>query len=108
MPPVQKHRWKRDRYDVRLTLLRTEALQELSETHSHRTVVTLVIVVLVLINTLYVAAEFSAVSAYLPRWARNMIDTDDLVQETVVSTLKHIDVFDSYAARAGRRYDNKS
>jgi hypothetical protein len=43
----QKHRWKRD---VRLTLLRTEALKELSETHSHRTVVTLVIVVLVWIN----------------------------------------------------------
>ena len=36
-------------------MLRTEALQDLSETHSHRMVVTLVIVVLVLINTLYVA-----------------------------------------------------
>ena len=38
-------------------MLRTEALQDLSETHSHRMVVTLVIVVLVLINTLYVADQ---------------------------------------------------
>ena len=33
-------------------------------------------------------------SGRLPRWAREMIDTDDLVQETVVNTLKHIDVFE--------------
>jgi RNA polymerase sigma factor (sigma-70 family) len=33
-------------------------------------------------------------SGRLPRWARDMIDTDDLVQETVVNTLKHIDVFE--------------
>ena len=33
-------------------------------------------------------------SGRLPRWARDMVDTDDLVQETVVSTLKHIDVFE--------------
>jgi RNA polymerase sigma factor (sigma-70 family) len=33
-------------------------------------------------------------SGRLPRWARDMIDTDDLVQETVISTLKHIDVFE--------------
>ena len=30
----------------------------------------------------------------LPRWARDLIDTDDLVQDTVISTLKHIDVFE--------------
>ena len=29
----------------------------------------------------------------LPRWARDMVDTDDLVQETVISTLKRLDVF---------------
>ena len=33
-------------------------------------------------------------SGRLPRWARDMIDTDDLVQETVINTLKHIDVFE--------------
>ena len=33
-------------------------------------------------------------SGRLPRWARDVVDTDDLVQETVVSTLKHIDVFE--------------
>ena len=33
-------------------------------------------------------------SGRLPRWTREMIDTDDLVQETVVNTLKHIDVFE--------------
>jgi RNA polymerase sigma-70 factor, ECF subfamily len=30
----------------------------------------------------------------LPGWAREMVDTDDLVQETVVSTLKQIEVFE--------------
>lgn len=30
----------------------------------------------------------------LPRWARDMVDTDDLVQETVISTLKRLDVFE--------------
>jgi RNA polymerase sigma-70 factor (ECF subfamily) len=30
----------------------------------------------------------------LPRWARGVVDTDDLVQETVISTLKRIDVFE--------------
>jgi RNA polymerase sigma-70 factor (ECF subfamily) len=33
-------------------------------------------------------------SGRLPRWARDVVDTDDLVQETVVSTLKHINVFE--------------
>jgi RNA polymerase sigma-70 factor (ECF subfamily) len=30
----------------------------------------------------------------LPRWARDMVDTDDLVQDTVVNTLKRLDVFE--------------
>ena len=29
----------------------------------------------------------------LPRWARGLMDTDDLVQDTVISTLRQIDVF---------------
>jgi RNA polymerase sigma factor (sigma-70 family) len=29
----------------------------------------------------------------LPRWTRDMRDTEDLVQETLVQTLKHIDTF---------------
>ena len=33
-------------------------------------------------------------SGRLPRWARDVIDTDDLVQETVINTLKRIDVFE--------------
>jgi RNA polymerase sigma-70 factor (ECF subfamily) len=33
-------------------------------------------------------------SGRLPGWTRDMIDTDDLVQETVINTLKHIDVFE--------------
>ncbi len=30
----------------------------------------------------------------LPRWARDIVDTDDLVQETVIGTLRRIDVFE--------------
>ena len=30
----------------------------------------------------------------LPRWTRDLRDTDDLVQETLVQTLKHIDSFE--------------
>lgn len=30
----------------------------------------------------------------LPRWARDVADTDDLVQETLVATLRQIDVFE--------------
>ncbi len=30
----------------------------------------------------------------LPRWARQMRDTDDLVQESVMQTLRHIDTFE--------------
>ena len=33
-------------------------------------------------------------SGRLPHWARDMVDTDDLVQETVIATLKRIDVFE--------------
>lgn len=33
-------------------------------------------------------------SGRLPRWARGMVDTDDLVQETVINTLARIDVFE--------------
>ena len=49
-------------------MLRTEALQDLSETHSHRMVVTLVIVVLVLVNTLYVADQNSASWSHIADW----------------------------------------
>ena len=31
----------------------------------------------------------------LPGWARDLLDTDDLVQETMMRTLKHLDVFES-------------
>lgn len=30
----------------------------------------------------------------LPRWARDIVDTDDLVQDTVINTLKRLDVFE--------------
>ena len=30
----------------------------------------------------------------LPGWARRVVDTDDLVQDTVIGTLRHIDVFE--------------
>ena len=43
-------------------------------------------------------------SGRLPRWTRGMIDTDDLVQETVVNTLKHIDVFEYRADSALQAY----
>ena len=33
-------------------------------------------------------------SGRLPHWARDVVDTDDLVQETVIATLKRIDVFE--------------
>ncbi len=33
-------------------------------------------------------------SGRLPRYARAMLDTDDLVQETVVATLRRIDIFE--------------
>jgi RNA polymerase sigma-70 factor (ECF subfamily) len=43
-------------------------------------------------------------SGRLPRWTRDMTDTDDLVQETVVNTLKHIDVFEYRADSALQAY----
>jgi RNA polymerase sigma-70 factor, ECF subfamily len=33
-------------------------------------------------------------SGRLPRWARDISDTSDLVQETIVTTLKHLDAFE--------------
>ena len=43
-------------------------------------------------------------SGRLPRWARDMVDTDDLVQETVISTLKRIEVFEYRADSALQAY----
>jgi RNA polymerase sigma-70 factor (ECF subfamily) len=43
-------------------------------------------------------------SGRLPRWARDMVDTDDLVQETVIRTLKQIDVFEYRADAALQAY----
>src|SRR5262245_3888410 len=30
----------------------------------------------------------------LPRWARESVDTDDLVQDTLMNTLRHLDTFE--------------
>jgi len=43
-------------------------------------------------------------SGRLPRWARDVVDTDDLVQDTVINTLKHIDVFEYRADAALQAY----
>jgi RNA polymerase sigma-70 factor (ECF subfamily) len=43
-------------------------------------------------------------SGRLPRWARDMVDTDDLVQETVINTLKRIEVFEYRADAALQAY----
>ena len=43
-------------------------------------------------------------SGRLPRWARGVVDTDDLVQETVINTLKRIDVFEYRADAALQAY----
>jgi RNA polymerase sigma-70 factor (ECF subfamily) len=43
-------------------------------------------------------------SGRLPHWARDMIDTDDLVQDTVINTLKRIDVFEYRADGALQAY----
>src|SRR5688500_8930457 len=40
----------------------------------------------------------------LPRWARGLMDTDDLVQDTVISTLRQIDVFEYRADAALQAY----
>src|SRR5262245_10918210 len=43
-------------------------------------------------------------SGRLPRWARDMVDTDDLVQDTVINTLKRIEVFEYRADAALQAY----
>lgn len=43
-------------------------------------------------------------SGRLPRWARDVVDTDDLVQDTVINTLKRIDVFEYRADAALQAY----
>ena len=43
-------------------------------------------------------------SGRLPRWAREMVDTDDLVQDTVINTLKRIEVFEYRADAALQAY----
>jgi RNA polymerase sigma-70 factor (ECF subfamily) len=40
----------------------------------------------------------------LPAWARTLVDTDDLVQEAVIGTLKQIDVFEYRADAALQAY----
>jgi RNA polymerase sigma-70 factor (ECF subfamily) len=40
----------------------------------------------------------------LPRWARNLSDTDDLVQEALVQTFKRIDDFEARGAGALQAY----
>jgi RNA polymerase sigma-70 factor (ECF subfamily) len=47
-------------------------------------------------------------SGRLPRWTRDMLDTDDLVQETVVNTLKRLDVFEYRADSALQAYLRQS
>jgi RNA polymerase sigma-70 factor (ECF subfamily) len=32
-------------------------------------------------------------SGRLPRWARDLLDTDDMIQETVIKTLRNVDAF---------------
>jgi RNA polymerase sigma-70 factor (ECF subfamily) len=43
-------------------------------------------------------------SGRLPRWARDLGDTADLVQETVIDTLKHLDRFEYRGEGALRAY----
>jgi len=43
-------------------------------------------------------------SGRLPRWARAIVDTDDLVQETLIRTLQRIDVFEYRADGALQAY----
>lgn len=40
----------------------------------------------------------------LPRWARDVVDTDDLVQDTVINTLKRLEVFEYRADSALQAY----
>ena len=43
-------------------------------------------------------------SGRLPRWVRGTVDTDDLVQDTVINTLKRLDVFEYRADAALQAY----
>ena len=43
-------------------------------------------------------------SGRLPRWARDMADTQDLVQETLIQTFKRIETFDSRGEGALQAY----
>ena len=43
-------------------------------------------------------------SGRLPRWARDLADTDDLVQETLVQTFKRIEVFEARRVGALQAY----
>jgi RNA polymerase sigma-70 factor (ECF subfamily) len=43
-------------------------------------------------------------SGRLPKWARDCIDTDDLVQETVLHTLRHVDGFEPRGPGAFHAY----
>jgi RNA polymerase sigma factor (sigma-70 family) len=44
------------------------------------------------------------VTGRLPRWARDLSDTDDLVQDTLLKTFKRIDVFDARGPGALQAY----
>ena len=44
------------------------------------------------------------ISGRLPRWARDMADTDDLVQDALLQTFKRIDVFDPRGPGALQAY----
>jgi RNA polymerase sigma-70 factor (ECF subfamily) len=43
-------------------------------------------------------------SGRLPRWARDLADTDDLVQETLIQTFKRIEVFEARRTGALQAY----
>ena len=43
-------------------------------------------------------------SGRLPRWARDIADTSDLIQETIVETLKHLDKFENRGDGALQAY----
>ena len=43
-------------------------------------------------------------SGRLPRWARDIADTSDLVQETIVTTLKHLNTFEHRGEGALQAY----
>lgn len=43
----------------------------------------------------------------LPRWARDLLNTDDLVQETMLQTLRQVDSFDPHHEQAFKAYVRK-